>query len=404
MISKNENTLNSGLMFLLTIATGLCVSTLYYAQPMLGTIRDHFNSSIELTSSIISFTQVGYAIGLFFLAPLSDRYDRKRIISIKLLALVVSLLFGFFAPSIHGLIIASFFIGLFATAAQDYIPAVAILSPESTRGKNLGVVMTGLLLGILLSRVASGAISEAFGWRTVYLVGTVSIFILFFFTRKFLPKFQPTIGASYQGLMMSLFSLMKRFPQLRTVTLAQGLLSAAFSAFWSTLAIMLYDRYGLGPMAAGSFGLAGAAGTLAAPIAGTLSDKLGPNQISRIGSTIATLSFASLFFIEAISVQYQVALLVACAVGFDFGVQATLISHQTIMYGLEANSRSRLNAVFSTGIFIGMANGAILGGLAYGRFGILGFAVFVTVVCGLATVLRLLTGRTSPNVSIAQGA
>ncbi|MBY0413089.1 MAG: MFS transporter [Bdellovibrionales bacterium] len=387
---KNRE-LKGEMIVLLALGAGVSVSTLYYAQPMLSVIREDLNTNISTTSLIPSLTQMGYAIGIFFLAPLGDRYDRKNIISTKLILLILALIASFFAKDISVLIGASFIIGLMATAAQDFVPAAAILSKEQSRGKSVGMVMTGLLLGILLSRVLSGAVSEKYGWRVVYVIGAASIFILLAFSHKYLPNFKPTTDASYKHLMKSLIVLWKKHSDLRHAAIQQAILAVAFSAFWSTLAIMLNDRYQLGPMMAGAFGVAGAAGTMAAPIAGRLSDKYGPQNISLIGTVIGVLFFALLFLINFISKDLQIVLLIVSAVGFDFGIQTCLISHQTIVYGIDINARSRLNAILMSGMFIGMSIGAWLGGYLYGYCGIMGLAILATASCFLVLILKIIS-------------
>ena len=382
--------LKAKMIMLLALGAGISASTLYYAQPMLSIIRTDLNAEISRVSLIPAFTQIGYAVGLFFLAPLGDRYNRKSIISIKLIMLIVALITSFFAKNINLLIGLNFIIGLMATAAQDFVPAAAILSKDESRGKSVGMVMTGLLLGILLSRVFSGAVSEVYGWRVVYLIGALFITMLLILSHKFLPDFPATTNESYKHLMKSLVVLWKKHSTLRQTTISQATLAIAFSAFWSTLAIILYDRYQLGPMMAGAFGVAGAAGTMAAPIAGRLSDKYGPYRISRIGALIAVVFFALIFSINLFSKELQIILLIVSAIGFDFGIQTCLISHQTIVYGIDLNSRSRLNAILMTGMFIGMSLGAWLGGYVYGESGIIGFAALATSSCALVLGFKMI--------------
>lgn len=387
-VEVQEIKLNRSLILLLAIGAGVSVSSLYYAQPMLSTIRDELHISMELAGFIPSMTQIGYALGLFFLAPLGDRFNRKKIINIKLVFLMSALLMSFYAPAVGWLLVASFFIGLVSTAAQDYVPAAAILSRDHERGKNVGMVMTGLLLGILLSRVLSGSISQQFGWRVVYLFGAGLMMGLLLLTKKYMPDFSPTTKESYKNLILSMFDLIKKYPAVKSVTLSQALLAVAFSAFWSTLSLILFERYQMGPMSAGAFGLAGAAGTLAAPISGRLSDKYGAAIISKIGSSIACLSFALLFFLDFFSMSTQIILLVICAIGFDFGIQASLISHQSIIYGLDPLARSRLNALLMTGMFIGMSLGASLGSIFFAKFGLMGFATLTTLATFLVVLLK----------------
>lgn len=383
------NGLSRNLLFLLTLGAAISVSTLYYTQPMLGLIRADFNTSVSAIGIIPSVTQIGYAFGLFCLAPLGDRFDRKLIILVKLSVLLIALAISFLSANLGMLIAASFITGVVATAAQDFVPAVAILSPSNSRGKNLGIVMTGLMLGILLSRVISGYISEHFGWRMVFVFAMVAIGSLLALSYKMLPKFEPTTEYSYKRLMFSLMELIAKYRALRVVTLSQALLALSFSAFWTTLAVLLQDEFQMGAGAAGAFGLAGAAGALAATLGGRLSDRFGPLFVSYVGSAIALGSFALLFLSGSFTPDNRFILLIICAVGFDFGVQASLVAHQTIMYGLDVDARSRLNAIFATGLFLGMATGSVLGGVVYSSFQTQGLAILMTVSCALAIAVKI---------------
>jgi len=167
------------------------------------------------------------------------------------------------APSIQVLLVASMAIGITATMAQDIIPAAATLAPVAYRGRVVGTVMTGLLLGILLSRVVSGFVAEHFSWRTMFFAAAASVAAIGVAAMRGLPHFKPTTTLHYGALLGSLGKLWRRYPALRRAALAQGLLSVAFSSFWSTLAVMLHaEPFHLGSAVAGAFGLAGAAGAL----------------------------------------------------------------------------------------------------------------------------------------------
>ncbi|MBU0893760.1 MAG: MFS transporter, partial [Gammaproteobacteria bacterium] len=277
---------------------------------------------------------------------------------------------------------ASLAVGLMATLAQDVVPAAATLAPAEHRGRVVGTVMTGLLLGILLSRVVSGFVAEHFGWRAVYVAAAGAVSLLGVAAWRGLPRFAPTTQLGYGALMGSMLSLWRRHGALRRAAWAQGLLSIGFSAFWSTLAVMLHSQFHLGSAAAGAFGLAGAAGALAAPLAGRLADKRGPEVVTRLGAALAVVSFASMALSAVLPLQWQLGLIVVSAIGFDFGIQAVLVAHQTIVFGIEPAARSRLNALLFTGMFIGMATGAALGSLALAQWGWMG-------VVGLATVASI---------------
>jgi predicted MFS family arabinose efflux permease len=373
------------LVLLLAAGAGLGAATLYYAQPMLGVLGGEFQATPGAIGLVPTLTQLGYALGILLLAPLGDRYDRRRIILGKVLALTAALLAAAAAPNLGVLLVASLAIGLAATLAQDIVPAMATLAPEAHRGKMVGTVMTGLLLGILLSRVVSGWVAEQWGWRTMFVLAASSIALLGVAVWLRLPRFVPTTDMRYSALLGSLLTLWHRHVELRRAAVAQGLLSISFSAFWSTLAVMLHAApFHLGSSAAGAFGLAGAAGALAAPLAGRIADRKGPELVTRIGAALVVAAFLAM----ALGTD-QLWLIAVGAVVFDLGAQAALIAHQSIVYSIEPAARSRLNAVLFVGMFTGMSSGAFLGSLVLGQWGWLGVCVLAVVSALGALVVRL---------------
>nr|WP_225781834.1 MFS transporter [Xenophilus sp. Marseille-Q4582] len=386
--------LSRPLILLLAGGAGLSVASLYYAQPMLGELGPAMGASESSVGLVPMLTQLGYALGIALLAPLGDRYDRKRIILVKAAVLAVALLAAGAAPSLAALLAASLVIGLSATLAQDIVPAAATLAPAAHRGKVVGMVMTGLLLGILLSRVLSGLVAQQWGWRAMFGLAALSIAGVGLAAWRGLPRFAPSTQLGYGALLGSLLRLWTQHGALRRAAIAQGVLSVGFSAFWSTLAVMLHAApFHLGSAAAGAFGLAGAAGALAAPLAGRLADRRGTDWVARGGIVLALLSFGAMLLMPGLPVAGQLALLALAAVGFDLGVQATLIAHQTQVYGIDPAARSRLNAVLFVGMFIGMATGAGLGGLLFAQGGWLAVTALAMLTALLALVVRLLPAR-----------
>ena len=378
------------LVLLLAVGTGLAVAALYYSQPMLGVLAGEFQATPGRIGLVPTLTQLGYASGLILLAPLSDRFDRRRIILGKAAILCIALLAAAAAPSLGVLLAASLAIGISATLAQDIVPAAATLAPEASRGKTVGMVMTGLLLGILLSRVVSGFVAEHAGWRGMFGVAALSIAVLGAALWRGLPRFAPTTQARYGALMGSMLTLLRKHSALRRAMLAQGLLAVGFSAFWSMLAVMLHHQFDLGSAAAGSFGLVGAAGALAAPFAGRIADKHGAESVTRLGAAVAAVSFALMFLLPWLPQHAKLALLLVSALGFDFGVQASLVAHQTIIYGIEPDARSRLNALYITGVFVGMSSGAALGAQAMAQWGWTGVVALATAASCAALAVRMI--------------
>ncbi|HEX5748227.1 MAG TPA: MFS transporter [Archangium sp.] len=368
--SQGSEPLSSRLCLLLAAGAGLSVASLYYSQPMLGVIGTHLGASDTAVGFVPTLTQLGYALGILLLTPLGDRFDRRRIILLKAALLSVALLLGSLAPDIRPLLAVSFAVGLTATLAQDIVPAAATLAPEKHRGKVVGTVMTGLLLGILLSRVISGVVAEHFGWRVMYMLAAASVALIGLVAWRGLPRFRPASTLTYGALLGSLSTLWRTHGALRRAALAQGLLSVGFSAFWSTLAVMLHGApFHLGSAAAGAFGLAGAAGALGAPVAGRIADRFGPEVVTRLGAGLTAASFATMLASPWLEPGTRLWLIAASAIGFDLGVQMTLVAHQTVVFGLEPSARSRLNTVLFAGVLTGMSLGAASGSLLLARWG-----------------------------------
>lgn len=393
----NRHSLSSDVVgwviFALALGAGFSVAAIYYSQPLLPLMGSDLHLTVNGMGLVPTLTQAGYALGILFLLPLGDRHDRRRLILVKSAALALLLLACSLTSHLPSLLVVSLFLGMAATMAQDIVPAAAILAPEGKQGKMVGTVMTGLLLGILLSRTVSGFVGAAFGWRIMYQLAAVSIALIGVLMWSVLPRFATHSTLSYPALMKSMAHLWQRYPALRRAAFAQGFLSIAFSAFWSTLALMLLEKYQLGSAVAGTFGIAGAAGALAAPLAGGLADKVGAEKVTQLGAGLVTVSFALMFLLPVLPPHGQLALIALSAVGFDLGLQSSLVAHQNLVYGLEPQARGRLNALLFTGVFIGMALGSALGSKLYSVASWQGVVVLATVSGLVALLIRLFDAR-----------
>lgn len=380
-------------LVLLAMGAGLSAANLYYNQPMLGLLAQAFQTTEGRIGLVPMATQAGYAIGILGFAPLGDRFERSRVIAIKGVVLVAALAIAGLAPTFEVLVAGSFLIGLFATIAQDFVPAAAAIAPPESRGKIVGRVMTGLLTGILLSRVVSGAAGARFGWRAMFLAAAVVMALFVVVCARTLPRFPPTTSEPYGRLLASTAGLVRANPELRRAALAQAFLSIAFSGYWSTLALALRaPPFHLGSAVAGTFGLAGAAGAIGASVFGPLADKRGPESVIRLGSALVAAAFA---FMAAW--QGSLFALALGAIVFDLGVSGALIGHQTIVYGLDPAARSRLNAVLVTSMFLGMAMGAFLASQILVRFGWFGVCVLGALSAAACLVVRVTGGRPRPS-------
>ena len=351
-------------MLLATIA-GVSAANIYFNQPLLDDLRATYTGEAAWVGSVPAATQLGYAAGMLLLAPLGDRFDRRRLILMQIAGLMLALSVAALAPTLAILAVASFAIGVLATIAQQAVPFAAELAPPAERGHAVGTVMSGLLLGILLARTAAGFIAQYLGWRMVFAASVVALLALAAVVIARLPKSRPTSTLSYSRLLASMWQLARELPGLREASLTGAALFAAFSAFWSILTLLLARApFHLGPQAAGLFGIVGAAGALAAPLAGRFADKRGPCAVISLSIVLVALSFV-VFGLSATSI---VGLIVGVVV-LDIGVQAAQISNQARIYALKPEARSRVNTVFMVCYFIGGATGSALSALAWRRFG-----------------------------------
>ena len=371
--------ISRGLILLLATGAGLSVASIYYSQPMLGVVGADIGASDQAMGFVPTLTMLGYAAGILFTAPLGDRHDRRTLILIKIVLLVLALLAAAVSPSVAPLLAASLAMGVAASLAQDIVPAAATLAPEARRGRVVGTVMTGLLLGILLSRVVSGFTAEHLGWRAMFLAAALASALLGVALWRFLPHFKPTTQLPYGALLASLGGLWRQHVAVRRAALAQASLAVGFSAVWSTLALWLHGApHHLGSAAAGAFGLAGAVGALAAPVFGRLADRQGALRTSLMAAGLAAVSFAFMAPISWLPQSWQLAWLAVAIVGFDLGFQGALVSHQTIIYAADPAARSRLNALLFVAMFTGMGLGAALGSTVFAHAGWVGVTALAT--------------------------
>lgn len=372
------------LVFAMAGACGIAVANIYYNQPMLGVITRSFPSEFA-TSLIPTATQFGYAIGLLLLVPLGDLMERRRLIVSQFLFLALSLLFAAFASTGQALLCASLCIGFSSSVAHQIIPAAASLTSDNRRGAVIGSVMSGLLSGILLSRILAGFIAIRCGWRAVFWLGIPLVLIGATAMARLLPLSRPATSMKYGPLVRSLLQLWRDESRLRQAALTQGLLFAVFSAFWTILALHLEQPpFHLGADVAGLFGILGVVGVFAAPIAGRLADQRGPNHV------VSTGAFATLLAWLVLAGWDSIPGLVFGVMLLDFGMQSALVANQQIIYGLRPRARNRLNSLFMVVMFVGGSlgsGGAMLAWKIADWQGVTGSAIAVALTASLAPLL-----------------
>jgi predicted MFS family arabinose efflux permease len=354
---SRQRGLSRGLILLLATATGASVANLYYAQPLLHAIASTLHSSPATAALLVTASQIGYAAGLILLVPLGDLVDRRKLVTRMLLVCALVLVLGALAPTLLVLAIAVGIAGITSTVAQVLVPFASTLASEEERGRVVGQVMSGLLVGILVARTFSGLIAEAAGWRFVFAFAAVAMVVLAAALWRALPDVRSPAGTSYGRLLASVAVLIREEPLLRMRMVFGGLGMASFTVLWTTLALLLSQApFHFGSAVIGLFGLAGVAGAGAAQAAGRAADSGAASTATglfllAIGAGWALLELGS----------RSVLLLVVGIAVLDLGIQGQHILNQTVIYARRPDARSRLTTAYMTGNFV---CGAIASALA----------------------------------------
>ncbi|MGW4516012.1 MFS transporter [Streptomyces sp. NPDC004393] len=364
----------------------MTVANLYYAQPLLSSLRDVFHISTATAGLLITLTQVGYVIGMLFLVPLGDRLEKRNLVTVLLAVTTLALVAAGLATGFPMLLAASLISGATSVVAQILVPFAASLAPDHARGRIVGRVMSGLLTGILLSRTLSSLVSDLAGWRVVYLGSAVLMALLAVALRAALPQHAPTTTVPYHHVLRSTVRLVRAHPALLRRGLYQAAMFGSFSAFWTTVSYVLTGpRFHYSPVGVGIFALVGAAGAAIAPFAGHWADRGLTRPITGVAFAVAALAFA----VAGLG-GHSIVLLALAAIAVDMAVQTTLILGQHTVYQLDPAARARLNSAFIATFFLGGALGSQLGSVAY-RSG--GWGA-VTVLGAALPVLALLSWLT----------
>jgi len=335
------------------VGAGSSAANLYYAQPLAAEMARSLAVPVAALGSALTATQLGYAFGMIMLVPIGDGRERRSVILATIACAVPALFLLASASSVALLVASSFLVGMCSSVAQMIVPYAVELAPVEDRGKVVGTVMAGLLTGILLSRTASGAIGSALGWRAVYLVAGALMVALGVVLRLVLPERQPARRIPYLEIQRSLLLVLRTQPVLRRRALTGALGFASFSIFWSMLSFHL-ATLGHGSASAGLFGVVGVIGVAVAPIAGRLATGPRPARLNFLALTATALSFA-VFALAGRSLG----LLAAGVVLLDAGVQASQLTNQTVIYGLQPELRGRINALYMVIYFAGGAFGTV---------------------------------------------
>lgn len=382
---KENGGLPAHILWTLAIVAGISVANLYYNQPLLNVMRHELGVSEFKSNLIAMISQVGYALGLLFIVPLGDLFQRKKIILINFILLIFSLIAIAVAPNIYIIWIASLITGICSMIPQIFVPIASQFSRPENKGRNVGIVISGLLTGILASRVVSGFVGEILGWREMYFIAAGLMLVCAIVVLKVLPDIRPTFQGKYAELMKSLFLLIKDYPALRIYSIRAALAFGSFLAMWSCLAF----KMGQAPFYANSdvigiLGLCGIAGALTASFVGKYVKTVGIRNFNFIGCTLIILSWASLYFWGNSYVG-----IIAGIILIDIGMQCIQLSNQTSIFAICPSASNRVNTIFMTTYFIGGSLGTFLAGSCWQVWqwaGVAGIGVTLTIISLAITV------------------
>ena len=370
--------ISSGLLYVLAAIAGITVANLYYNQPLLDMIRVDLEASEMEANHIALFTQLGYALGLLFIIPLADLYSRKRIVLVNFSVLTLSLLGIAMAGKVYWLQFFSLLTGICSVIPQIFVPFAAQYSRPEEKGKNVGMVVSGLLTGILLSRVVSGYVGDWLGWREMYYIASGLMVLSAIVILSVLPDTAVNYGGTYVSLMRSLMTIIRDYPALRIYATRAALAFGSFMGFWTNLAFkMAQEPFNAGSDVVGALGLCGVVGALSASFVGRYVKRFGVRRFNYLGVALQILAW-SLFWFGG----ETYAGLIAGILIIDIGMQCVQLSNQTVMFDLCPTASNRINTIFMTSYFLGGALGTFLSGTAWSIWGWTG-----VVVVGLSLAL-----------------
>jgi predicted MFS family arabinose efflux permease len=375
---------------LLAVACGAAVANNYYAQPLLHTIGASFGVPGSTAGLLVTAAQVGYAAGLAFLVPLGDAAERRRLITGMMVVTSAALAAAAAAPDIAALGSALAVVGVTTVAAQIIVPMTASLAAEQQRGRAVGTVMSGLMIGVLMARLISGLVAATAGWRPVYAIAAVIMLLLAALLRRTLPAVEPSGSSPYRALLRSVLSLIRDEPVLRQRMILGAVAMGSFSILWTSVTFLLSGPpYRYGSAIIGLFSLAGLAGAIAAPQIGRLADR-GHGRLATLGTIVILLASWGLLALGA----HWLAALIPGIAALDLGAQALHISNQSDIYALRAEVHSRLNTAYMVAYFTGGAVMSAAASLVFSAVGWGGVCLLGVLTAAAGLAVWLSTGQT----------
>jgi predicted MFS family arabinose efflux permease len=379
--SLRKGSLPRSRVLLLAAASGLAVANIFYAQPLLDAIAETFEIEPGSVGLVLTVTQIGYGLGLVLVVPLGDVLDRRRLIVGLMLLSVIALALVAVAWSPALLLLAVGAVGLLAVVAQVLVAYAAALAHPAERGRIVGAVTSGIVVGIIFARTFAGLVTALASWRAVYVASAALTFVLAAIVVRGLPADtrRPT-RLRYRSLVGSTLALFRTAPALRVRGTLAMLIFATYSVLWGSLALELSSpSLSLSPFVIGAFGLSGAAGALAAFRAGRLADRGRGER-----TTGAALTLMLVAWLPLASPQTSLLALIAGLLLLDLALQAVHVTNQSIVYAVDPEARSRLAGAYMAFYAIGIGAGSIASTATYAWAGWSGVCVLGAAISALA--------------------
>lgn len=384
--SESTPTLTNPLLWLMAVAAGVGIANIYYNQPLLDQIRVTFGVDSQTVGWIPTLTQLGYALGMLFLVPLGDMLQRKHLVVLFSTLTGLGSLAIAAAPNLHILAILSFVYGLCIMTPQLLVPFAAHLAPAEQKGRVVGFMVSGILLGILLARTVAGFVGAAFGWRAMFMLAGVIMTVLAILLAKALPRTEPTYNGHYIGLLATVWQLLREQPVLREACLFGSMLFGSFMVFWSSLIHLMEDpSFGLGPRAVGLYGLLGAAAALLSPVIGNLADRTNPRRLTGLMIGLAISSYLIFYFGRTSLIMIGIGVLI-----MDVGVQLGHVTNQGRIFKLVPTAQSRIQTAYMFCYFSGAAVGSAFGAWAWSAYQWAGVCAAAVLMLLIASVKWLM--------------
>ena len=362
---KDDEGVPASLLFIMACMAAVSVANIYYCQPLLSLMGNDLGIDEWRASLIAMITQVGYACGLFFIIPSGDKFDRKKIVSYSFSILTIALLCIALSNNFHAVMAASFTVGACSVMPQIFIPIAAQYSRPEKKGANVGLIVSGLLTGILASRVISGLVGEWLGWRSMYVIAAIVMSLCTLIVWRIMPYTENNYTGSYKRLMHSLFALIREYKLLRICALRAAFAFGSFPALWASLTFKMEQApFYAGSDVVGLLGLCGVAGAMSASVVGRLVSRIGVRNFNLLGAAL----MLSAWIIAYLWGNTYTAIIITILI-LDIGMQCIQLSNQTVVFSLNTKASNRINTIFMTNYFIGGSLGTFLSGSAWSMAG-----------------------------------